>query len=134
MKILHPRLVWGATLFSTPGMKPNGSHLPLVLSLVIFFALLVVCLGLCLRSSKRQPPDTDPGDGWGRRRPKPPPARPHGPRGGIPIPLSDAMQSRARLRGPSRFGETFGRRSPRPARGPSPAHRPAPARRPVRIS
>jgi hypothetical protein len=64
----------------------------------------------------------DGDDGWGRG-PKPPPAPPKQPRGGIPLP--DAVPARVRLREHGRLTERQPRRERRPVR--EPLRRPTPA-------
>lgn len=130
MPTTNPRLLLGATLFTTPGMKAGGSHFPGVLSLVIMVALLLVLIRFALYhlGSKPNPPDADPGDGWGKR-PQPPSDRPRDPNGGIPIPLDSSVQSRVRLRGRRRLNQMRPARSrrlaPEPGRGPARRRTPA---------
>ena len=131
MPTTNPRLLLGATLFTTPGMKAGGTHLPGALTLLIMAALLLVLIRFALYrlGPKPNPPDADPGDGWGRRPPQPPSDRPRDPDGGIPIPLDNAAQSRVRLRGRGRLYEMLPARSRRqpaePARGPARRRTPA---------
>jgi hypothetical protein len=128
MKFLSPRLVMGATLFTTPGMKAAGgggpAHFPILLTIV--FVVVAVSVAVVLiqlnRNWRPDPQDPDPGDGWGRRPKDPRPDSPLGPHGGIP--LDDAVPARVRLRGHGRLSEMLPARSRRPAR--------EPGRRPVR--
>ena len=60
-------------------------------------------------------PGEDSDDGGSDRLQPDPPRRP---RGGIPIPLPDAVPARVRLRGPGRLAELLPRRERRPAREP----------------
>lgn len=122
---MNPRLVFGATLFSTPGMKAAGGHFPTLLSIIILAALLLVLVSFVISrgGSRPKPPDTDLGDGWGRGGPKSPEDRPRGPQGGIPLPLDDAVQTRVRLRTGERLKVRLPPRSRRPAR--EPERRPA---------
>ena len=124
MKSLTTSLVWGATLFATPGMKGEVGHFSAVLTVVILLTAVAIPLLFLRRgSSKHNPPDSDQGgDGWGKRRPKPPRNPPLGPQGGLP--LDDAVPARVRLRGNGRLSDLLPARSRRPAREPE--------RRPVR--
>ena len=122
MKTMNPRVMWGATLFAAPGTKSSGGGFAAMLSLVILLALVLVPFVLFCRSSKPGPPDLDAGDGWGKP-PEPPPDLPRGPQGGVP--LDDAVQAGARLRGKGRLADMRTARSRRPAREPE--------RRPVRV-
>jgi hypothetical protein len=70
----------------------------------------------------RQPPDDGDDGGSDRLRP----TRPSRPRGGIPIPLPDAVPARVRLREPGRLADLLPRRERRPAREPE--------RTPVRVT
>jgi hypothetical protein len=70
----------------------------------------------------RRPDDDSDGGGSDRLRP----TRPSRPRGGIPIPLPDAIPARVRLREPGRLADLLPRRERRPAREPK--------RTPVRVT
>jgi len=110
-----PKLVYGATLFSTPGMK-SGAHLPVLVTLAFAVVVMLLPLVFYLRGgSKPGPPNNEGDDGWGKG-PEPPPIPSGPPTGGIP--LDDAVQSRARLRGRGRLSDS------RPARGRRPAREP----------
>lgn len=130
MPTTNPRLLLGATLFTGPGMKAGEGHFPVVLSVLITVVVLIVVIRFVLYGlgSNRNPPDTDPGDGWGKRPPEPPSDHPR-PNGGLPIPLDDAVQSRVRLRGRGRLSGMLPARSrrmaPEPARGPARRRMPA---------
>jgi hypothetical protein len=117
------RIVMGATLFSTPGLK-SGINIP-GLGIVVFVVLVVV-VGLILgRYSKPGPSDPNPGeDGWGKRPPPPGPPGPDRPLGGIP--LDDAAPARARLRGRGRLSDKLPARARRPVREPDRAPDPEP--------
>ena len=122
VRSLTPRLVWGATLFATPGMKSGGVH-TLVLLTIVFAAITVaVALALFQRSWRPRPPGPDWSDGGGWRPEEPPRDSPRGPRGRIP--LEDAVPARVRLRGAGRLSDTLPAPSRRPVREPE--------RRPVR--
>lgn len=122
---LDSRVVLGATLFATPGMKGGGGQLS---GLVCVLIVLGVALGglilLRYRGPRRGPSDPNPGDGWGNRPRGPEPPGPERPRGGIP--LDDASPARVRLRGQGRLSDLLPRRARRPAREPGRA----PARTP----
>jgi hypothetical protein len=108
------RFVYGATLFSTPGLK-SGAHLSMILSLAFVLILVVLALAFIRRGgSKPGPPNSEGDDGW-RKGPEPP-SLPLGPSGGIP--LDDAAQSRMRLRGKGRLSNHRRPRVRRPAREP----------------
>jgi hypothetical protein len=120
---LDSRVVMGATLFVTPGMK-GGVDLSGVA--IVVFVVLVVVVGLLLgRHSRPGPPDPNDGDGWGKGPRRPEPFGPDRPRGGIP--LDDAEPARVRLRGEGRLADLLPRRTRRPAREPDRA----PVRAPV---
>ena len=131
MQSMNPRLVLGATLFTTPGMKTSGHFAAAGLSLVILVALVLVVIRFALYclGSKPNPPDDDAGDGWGRRPPEAPWDRPRDPKGGMPIPLGVAVQARVRLRGKGRLADMLPAHSRRPAREPErrPGRRRTPA-------
>src|ERR1700729_4546710 len=79
---------------------------------------VAVLLIPALRDNPESPPrrsDGEGDDGWGRG-PKRPPTPPAPPRGGIP--LSDAEQSRIRLREPGRLRDLRPSRERRPSREP----------------
>ena len=108
------RLLMGATLFATPGLK-GGINLS-GLGIVAFVVLLVV-VGLVLgRHSRPGPSDPNGGDGWGKGPPPPDPRRPDRPQGGMP--LDDATPARVRLRGKDRLADLLPSRTRRPAREP----------------
>jgi hypothetical protein len=116
MQRLSTRLVWGATLFTTPGLKSGGFGLiHTLLRLAIVLGFLLIPLALYRRGSHRGPPDSDTGDGWGKP-PKPPKPPPRGPQGGIP--LDDATPARVRIRGGERLADMLPRRSRRGDREP----------------
>jgi hypothetical protein len=110
MRSPRSRLVWGATLFTTPGLKSDGVHFPVLLTVVVAVIAVGVVMALIQRSWRPRPPDPDPGDGWGKRSDDPPPNLPFGPRGGVP--LDDAVPARVRLRDARRLAD----RLPRPPR------------------
>jgi hypothetical protein len=109
------------------GMDPQ-----LVLLAGVLHLLMLVLAGVLLLGAMRakptaawhEPPSGEDGDDGGsdRLRPKPPSR----PRGGIPIPLPDAIPARVRLREPGRLADLLPRRERRPAR--------EPAREPARVS
>lgn len=110
------RLVMGATLYSTPGLKGGIQTSGLLCILIV---LLVVLVGVVLYrhgGSRPGPSDPSPGDGWGRRPPGPEPHGPNRPRGGIP--LDDATPARVRLRGEGRIADKLPPRERRGAREP----------------
>ncbi len=108
------RFVFGATLFSSPAMK-SGVHLPAILGLGLVLAVIMMPLVFHRRGgSKPGPPNSEGDDGWGKG-PQPPPL-PLGPSGGIP--LDDAVQSRARLRGNGRLSDHRRPHVRRPSREP----------------
>jgi hypothetical protein len=113
---MSPRIVFGATLFSTPGMKGGGVHISILLTIVCVVITVFVALALIQRSWKPGPPDADPGDGWRRGPTEPRPDSPLGPRGGIP--LDDAIPARVRLRGAARLTDMLPARSRRRVREP----------------
>jgi hypothetical protein len=109
------KLVYGATLFTAPGMK-GGTHLPEYVSLAIVAVLILLPLVLHRGGgSKPGPPNSDSDDGWGKG-PEPPPIPNDPPTGGIP--LDDTVQSRVRLRGKGRLSDFRPQRVRRPAREP----------------
>ncbi len=109
------KLLLGATLFSTPGMK-GGLHVSELASLAGLVIAIFVGLALYqLRGSRRDPPNSDSDDGW-RKRPDPPPPPPGRPSGGLP--LDDAAPARVRLRGAERLADRLPARERRPAREP----------------
>jgi hypothetical protein len=119
------RIVMGATLFGTPGLKRgiqmSGLGSVLIVLVVAFFGLMLYRHG----GSRPGPSDPSPGDGWGNGPRPPDPPRPDRPRGGIP--LDDAAPTPARLRGEGRLADKLPARARRPAREPDRA----PAREPV---
>lgn len=116
MPRLGSRFILGATLFSTPGMK-SGMHASAVMSLVAALLVVVVPVALYqLGRSKPSPPNPGGDDGWRKRPDPPPPPRPRPGGGGIP--LDDAVQAKARLRGTGRLADHIGPRVRRPAREP----------------
>jgi hypothetical protein len=96
----------------------------LVLLAGVLHLLMLVLAGVLLAGAVRAQPtspwqDKGPGEdgddgGSDRLRPKPP----AGPRGGIPIPLPDAVPARVRMREPGRLADLLPRRERRPAREP----------------
>lgn len=121
---LDSRVVMGATLFATPGMKGGGQISGLVCVLIVVCVAVAGLMLLRYRRPRRGPSDPNPGDGWGKRPRGPEPRGPERPRGGIP--LDDAAPARVRLRGEGRLADLLPRRERRPAREPDPA----PARTP----
>jgi hypothetical protein len=116
------RVLMGATLFGTPGLKGGIQMSGLVSVLIV---LVVALVGLMLyRGSRPGPSNPNPGDGWRKGPPPPDSPRPDRPRGGIP--LSDAAPARVRLRGGGRLADKLPARERRPAREPerAPAHTP----------
>jgi hypothetical protein len=105
------RIVTGATLFTTPGLK--GGISVSGVAVVLFVALVAACaLGLGRRGGQRPgPSDPNAGDGWGNGPPRPDPPRPDRPPGGIP--LDDATPARVRLRSRGRLADGLPRRSRR---------------------
>jgi hypothetical protein len=109
MKYARPRLLFGATLFATPGIKGGAHapvlHVPVLVTVVVALIALALVVTLIQRSWKTSPPDADPGEGpgWGRGPRRPRPDSPSGPRGGIP--LDDAIPARVRLRGHARLAD-----------------------------
>jgi hypothetical protein len=124
MQSFSPRLILGAAMFTTPGMRSGGVHvvLPILVTVVVGVISVSIALALVQRSWKPGPPGPDHGDGWWRPPEDPPPDPPRAPRGGIP--LDDAVPARVRLRGAARLADVLPRRVRRPAREPE--------RRPVR--
>jgi hypothetical protein len=113
---LDSRVVMGATLFATPGLKSGSQISGLVFVLI---ALAVAFTGLVLlrrRGPRPGPSDPNPDDGWGRGPRGPGPGGPEHPRGGIP--LDDAAPARVRLRTAGRLADLLPRRTRRPAREP----------------
>ena len=115
MKPPNGRALWGATLFSTPGLN-SGLRIPVVLTIVFAVIAVSIVAALLQRSWRPRPPGSDPGEGWGRGPGKPPPDSPPGPRGGIP--LDDARPARVRLRGAGRLADLLPKRSRRQVREP----------------
>jgi hypothetical protein len=112
------RIVMGATLFGTPGLK-RGIQISGLGSVLI--VLVVAFLGLVLYrhgGSRPGPADPDPGDGWGNGPGPPDPPRPDRPRPRGGIPLDDAAPARVRLRGRGRLADMLPARARRPAREP----------------
>src|SRR5947209_4166335 len=103
-----PRLIWGVTLVTAPGMKGGESGLlHALLSLGIVLGLLVIPLALYRRGSHPGASDADPGDGW-REPPEPPTPPPvRGPEGGIP--LQNATPARVRVRDGERLADLLPR-------------------------
>jgi hypothetical protein len=114
------KLVFGATLFSSPEMNTHHEF-PGLLGVVIALFVLVPPLVLYIRSSASEPPNSDGNDGGGGGT-GPPSGPPDRPSGGIP--LDEATPARIRLRGQGRLAD----RLPSPVR--RPMHEPdrAPAR------
>ena len=120
------RIVMGATLFGTPGLK-RGIQISGFGSVLIVLVVAFIGLMLFRHSGPRQgPSDPGPGDGWGNGPRPPEPPRPDRPRGGIP--LDDATPARVRLRGQGRLADKLPMRARRPAREPDRA--PVPDARP----
>ncbi len=110
------RLVMGATLFGTPGLK-SGIQMSGLVSVVIVLAVALIGLLLCRHGGSRPgPSDPNPGDGWGKGPPPPDGPRPHHPRSGIP--LDDAVPARVRLRDEGRLADKLTAPERRPAREP----------------
>jgi hypothetical protein len=101
------------------GMDPQLVLLAGVLHLLMLVLAGVLMFGMVRAkptSAWREPPPGDDGDDGGSDRLGPkPPSRP---RGGIPIPLPDAVPARVRLREPGRLADLLPRRERRPAREP----------------
>jgi hypothetical protein len=116
MNVLSPRIVFGATLFSTPGLNGDGVRVPVLLTIVVAVITVSVALALLQRSWRAGPPDSDPGDGWSRGPKEPPSDSPLGPSGGIP--LDDAVPARVRLRRAARLADMLPPRSRRQVREP----------------
>jgi len=111
---LDSRLLMGATLFTTPGLK-GGIRASGLLSVLI--VLLVTVVGLMVyRGARPGPSDPNPGDGWRKGPPLPDSPHPDHPRGGIP--LEHATPARVRLRSEARLADSLPRRERRPAREP----------------
>jgi hypothetical protein len=116
MARVDSRLLMGATLFATPGLK-GGTQLSGLVSLLIVLCVVVVGLIVYRHGGSRPgPSDPNPGDGWRKGPPPPHPPRPDHPRGGIP--LEDAGPARVRLRGEARLADRLPARERRPARKP----------------
>jgi hypothetical protein len=98
-------------LFTTPGLKSDGVHFPVLLTVVVLVIAVGVALALIQCSWRPRPPDPDPGDGWGRRSNDPPPNLPLGPRGGVP--LDDAVPARVRFRDRGRLADRLPSRARR---------------------
>jgi hypothetical protein len=116
MHRVDPRLVLGATLYTTPGLK-GGIRISGLLCILI--VVVVVLVGLLLYrhgGSRPGQSDPNPGDGWGKGPRGPEPQDPGDPRGGIP--LDDATPARVRMRGKGRLADLRPRRVRRPAREP----------------
>jgi hypothetical protein len=106
----------------------GDAQLMLMIAGVHFLGLACAAVLLipALRDGPNPPPrpsDSGSDDGWGHGPPRPP-SPPEPPRGGIP--LSDAEQSRVRLRDHGRLADSV----PKPVR--RPAREPEPRRTPVR--
>jgi hypothetical protein len=113
---LDSRVVMGATLFATPGMKSGSQISGLVFALI---AVGVAVTGLMLlrhRGPRPGPSDPNPDDGWGKGPRGPEPHGPEHPRGGIP--LDHAAPARVRLRGAGRLADLVPRPARRPVREP----------------
>jgi hypothetical protein len=121
---MDSRVVMGATLFATPGMKGGGQISWLVCVLIVVGVAFAGLILLRHRGPRRGPSDPNAGDGWGKRPRGPDPHGPERPQGGIP--LDDAAPARVRLRGEDRLADLVPRRARRPAREPDRA----PARTP----
>jgi hypothetical protein len=113
---LDSRVVMGATLFATPGMKSGGQISGLACVLIVVGVAVVGLLLLRHGGPRRGPSDPNPGDGWGKRPPGPEPQGPERPRGGIP--LDDAAPARVRLRGEGRLPDLLPKRARRRVREP----------------
>jgi hypothetical protein len=109
------KVVFGATLFSSPEMKA-GHEFPGLLGVVIALFVLVPPLVLYLRNSSASGPPNSDGDDGGGGGTGPPAGPPDRPSGGIQ--LDDATPARIRLRGPGRLAERLPRRARRPAHEP----------------
>ena len=110
------RIVMGATLFETPGLK-RGIQISGLGSILI--VVVVAALGLMLYrhgGPRPGPSDPHPGDGWGNGPRPPDPPRSDRPPGGIP--LDDAAPARVRLRGQGRLADKLPAQARRPAREP----------------
>jgi hypothetical protein len=110
------RVLMGATLFGTPGLK-SGIQTSAIVSVLV--VLVVAFAGLLLYrngGSRPGPSDQNPDDGWGKGPPPPDRPRPDNPRGRIP--LDDASPARVRFRGKGRLADKLPRRARRPAREP----------------
>ena len=108
------KLVLGATLFSTPGMRTDH-YWPGLLGVVMVLLVVVPPVVLFVRGSRPGPPNSDGDDGGGGGLDPPSGPRPK-PQGGIP--LDDAVPTRIRLRGPGRLADHRPTRVRRPAREP----------------
>lgn len=110
------RIVMGATLFETPGLKRGIQISGLGIILIV---LVVAAVGLMLYRHGGQrpgPSDPHPGDGWGNGPRPPDPPRSDRPPGGIP--LDDAAPARVRLRGQGGLADKLPAQARRPAREP----------------
>ena len=101
------------------GMDPQLVLLAAAMHLVMLALAGVLLFGM-LRAKptaawQEHRPGEDGDDGGSDRLQPSPPGRP---RGGIPIPLPDAVPSRVRLREPARLADLLPRRERRPAREP----------------
>jgi hypothetical protein len=101
------------------GMDPQLVLLAAAMHLVMLLLAGILLFG-AVRAKPTVPwqehkPGEDSDDG-GSDRLQPP--RPRRPRGGIPIPLPDAVPARVRLRGPGRLADLLPGRERRPAREP----------------
>ena len=115
MNRIDARAFMGATLLVAPSVKGGiqVSGLACVLLVVV-----VALVGLMVFRGSRPGP-SDPGAGDWRKWPPPPdPPGPDEPRGGIPLPLDDAVPARVRLRGEGRLADLLPKRVRRPAREP----------------
>jgi hypothetical protein len=110
------RIVMGATLFGTPGLK-RGIQISGLGSVLIVLVVVVVGLLLCRHGGPRSgPSDPNASGGWGNRPRPPGPRRPDPSPGGIP--LEDATPARVRLRGEGQLADKLPARARRPAREP----------------
>jgi hypothetical protein len=94
----------------------HGFQIPVVLTIVFAVIAVSVAVAMLQRSWKPRPPRSDSDDDWRRGPDEPPPERPLGPRGGIP--LDDAVPARVRLRGAGRLADLRPARARRRVREP----------------
>ncbi|MCW3065648.1 MAG: hypothetical protein JWN32_2820 [Solirubrobacterales bacterium] len=99
-------------------MDPQLVLLAGVLHLLMLVLACVLLIGAVRAKPaaawQERPPDEGDDGGSDRLRPTPPTR----PRGGIPIPLPDAVPARVRLREPARLADLLPGRERRPAREP----------------